>query len=116
MDQFIHPFMDWNSPGDLRKRFNLFKQKCQLIFEGPLWNELESTKVRFLLLWAEDMGLKIYNNAIWEHEGDALQLKYAYEKLEPYSNRHSNQILARYKLRSLTQGDRTIEAFINEAK
>jgi uncharacterized protein YihD (DUF1040 family) len=28
--------MDWTSPGDVHKRFKIFKQKCELIFEGPL--------------------------------------------------------------------------------
>ena len=37
--------MDWSSPGDVHKRFKLFKQKCELIFDGPLEEKKEDIKV-----------------------------------------------------------------------
>ena len=35
-DKFTPPQMDWTSSGDVYKRFKLFRQKCEFIFEGPL--------------------------------------------------------------------------------
>ena len=68
------PSMDWTSPGDIHKRLKLFKQKCQLMFDGPLEDEEESKKVRLLLLWVGDEGLEIYNTTAWQEEGDDLKL------------------------------------------
>ena len=62
-DRFEPPKMDWTNPGDIHKRIKLFKQKCQLIFDGPLEKSSEQKKVRFLLLWIGDKGLEIYNTA-----------------------------------------------------
>ena len=65
--------MDWTTPGDLHKRFKIFKQKCNLIFDGPLENKAEDKKARLLLLWAGDKGLEIYNTATWSSEEDQLK-------------------------------------------
>lgn len=108
--------MDWSTPGDLRRRFQTFKQKCQLIFEGPLAERDEAYKVRMLLLWCDDKGLEIYNTATWAAEGDNLRLAPVFEKLEAYVMPRSNQILARFQLRSLKQGDMPLEEFITRAR
>jgi len=50
--------MDWTTPGDIQNRFKLFKQKCELIFAGPLERAEEAKKARFLL-WIGDKGLEI---------------------------------------------------------
>ena len=42
--------MDWTTPGDLHNRFRIFKQKCNLVFDGPLENKAEDKKARLLLL------------------------------------------------------------------
>lgn len=74
--------MDWATPGDLHKRFKLFKQKCTLVYDGPLSNKPADKKVRFLLLWAGDKGLEIYNTASWASEDDKLKLGPIFEKFE----------------------------------
>ena len=57
---------------DIHKRFKLFKQKCELIFEGPLEKTEEGKKVRLLLLWVGDKGLEIYNTTIkYKRTGDS---------------------------------------------
>ena len=48
--------MDCSSPGDMYKIFNIFKQKCKLIFDGPLDKGEEVKKVTLLLLWIGDKG------------------------------------------------------------
>ena len=44
-DRFKPPSIDWTTPGDIHKRFKLFQQKCELIFEGPL-DKVEEAKDR----------------------------------------------------------------------
>ena len=93
--------MDWTTPGDLHKRFKIFKQKCNLIFDGPLENKAEDKKARLLLLSAGDKGLEIYNTATWSSEEDQLKREPIFEKFEAYTKPQSNQILSRYQLRCL---------------
>ena len=49
-EKYKAPVMDWLSPGDLNQRFKLFKQKCNLVFDGPLSKKDDAYKVRMLLL------------------------------------------------------------------
>ena len=115
-DRFKPPSMDWASPGDVHKRFKLFKQKCELIFAGPLHELEEDKKVRLLLLWVGDKGLEIYNTATFDMEADKLKLDKVFEKLEAYAKPQSNQILARFQLRCLKQGDMPLEEFVTKAR
>jgi len=96
----------------------LFKQKCELIFAGPLDIVDEAKKARLLLLWIGDKGLGIcmYNTSTWANDGDNLKIAPGMEALEAYTNPQSNQILARYQLRCLKQGDRPLEEFITEVR
>ena len=115
-DKFVAPSMDWSSPGDMHKRFKLFKQKCQLIFDGPFENVDEAKKVRHLLLWVGDKGLEIYNTATFSTEADKLKIIPVLNVLENYTKPQSNQILARYQLRCLKQGDMPVEEFVTKAR
>ena len=54
--------------------YKLFKQKCDLIFDGPLEKVTEGKKVRFLLLWISDIGLEIFDTATWNNDDDSLKL------------------------------------------
>ena len=56
-DKFTPPSIDWTSSGDVHKRFKLFRQKCEYIFEGPLDGVEQKKQVRHLLLWVGDKGL-----------------------------------------------------------
>ena len=94
-DRFKHPVMDWITSGDLHKRFKIFRQKCELIFDGPLEETSEDKKTRLFLLWAGDKGLEIYNTATWAQEEDSLKLGPVFKKFEQYTKPQSNQILAR---------------------
>ena len=115
-DRFDPPKMDWTSPGDIHKRFKFFKQKCELIFDGPLEKQTEKKKVQLLLLWIGDKGLEIYNTATWVNDGDDYKLKPVFQHLENYTKPSSNHILARFQLRSLKQGDMTLEEFVTKAR
>ena len=85
----------------------MFRQKCQLIFDGPLANKDEDYKVHTLLFWCDDKGLEIYNSARWAVATDALVLARVREKLEDYVTPRSNQIFARYQLRIHHAGAKT---------
>ena len=115
-DRFKPPSMDWTSPGDVHKRFKIFKQKCELIFAGPLEKVEEAKKVRLLLLWVDDKGLEIYNTTTWQNDGDDLKLEPVLAALEAYTKPQSNQILSRYQLRCLKQGDMPLEEFVTKAR
>ena len=115
-DRFTPPKMDWTSPGDVHRRFKLFKQKCELIFEGPLYDTEEARKLRLMLLWIDDKGLEIYNAATFDNPEDRLKLEPVFKKLETYCKPQSNQIIVRYDLRVLKQGKMTIEEFVTKAK
>ena len=108
--------MDWWTPGDIHKRLKLFKQKCSLIFDGPLLNKTEGQKPRLLLLWAGDKGLETYNTATWEDERDQFKLKPILEKFEAYTRLQSNQVLSRYQLRYLKQDDMPLEEFLTKTR
>ena len=98
-DRFKPPSMDWTTPGDIHKRFKLFKQKCKLIFFGPLDKVNEAEKARLLLLLRiGDKGLEIYNTSMWASEGNSLKISLVMAALEAYTKPQSNQILARYQL------------------
>ncbi|EDO45450.1 predicted protein [Nematostella vectensis] len=62
--------MYWISPGDVHKRFKVFKQKCELIFQGSLDEKPLVRKTGLLFLWSGDRGLEIYNTAKWADEAD----------------------------------------------
>ena len=108
--------MDWSTPGNLQRRFQTFKQKCQLIFDGPLADKDEAYKVRMLLLWSDDKELEIYNTATWANDGNDLLLLPVLEKLEAFVRPRSNRILATIQLRSIKQGEMKLEEFITRAR
>ena len=115
-DRFTPPTMDWSTPGDVHKRFKIFKQKCELIFDGPLDGTDAAKKVKHLLLWVGDKGLEIYNTATWAADGDKDKVEPVLTKLENYTKPQSNQILSRYQLRCLKQGDMSLEEFVTKAR
>ena len=115
-DKYKSPSMDWQSPGDVYKRFLEFKQTCNLVFDAPLKDKPEEYKVRMLLLWVGSKGLEVYNTAAWTNDGDNLKLKPVWEKLEAHVKPLSNQIIARFHLRSLRQGDKQLEEFVTQAR
>ena len=58
---FEVPKIDWTQGPDLVQRFRRFKQKCELLFEGPLKPRTDEQKCKYLLLWTGDYGLDLFN-------------------------------------------------------
>ena len=105
-DKFTPLTIDWTSSGDVHKRFKLFRQKCEFIFEGPLEELDEKKQVRHLLLWVGDKGLE---TTTWTDAEDKDKTKPVLDALEYYTKPQSNQIVSRYQLRSLKQGDMSLD-------
>jgi len=76
----------------------------------------ETKKVRLLLLWVDDPGLEVYNTTTWQNDGDDLKLEPVLSALKAYTKPQSNQILSRYQLRCLKQGDMPLEEFVTKAR
>ena len=115
-DKYRSPEMDWSGSGDIYERFRLFKQKCELIFQGPLADKDQAFKVRIVLLWVGDRGLKIYNTNRWANAGDNLRIPPVWACLEAYVRHQSNQILPRFQLQCLKQGNLALEEFVTRAR
>ena len=115
-EKYKAPVMDWLSPGDLNQRFKLFKQKCNLVFDGPLSEKDDAYKVRMLLLWVDDKGLEIYNAHDFPTPAQALVLATVWDVFEAYVKPRSNKVLASYQLRCLRQEDLTFDEFHTKAK
>ena len=82
-EKYTAPTIDWTSAGDLSRRFPMFRQKYQLISDGPLADKDEDYKVRMLLLWCDDKGFEIYKTATWTSAADALVLARVWENSKP---------------------------------
>lgn len=83
---------------------------------GPLDEFEEAEKAKLLLLWICDKGLEIYNTSTWTNGGDDLKIAPVMAVLEAYGKPQSKQLLARYHLRCLKQGNRPLEEFVTEAR
>ena len=58
---FKLPKIDWTLGPNLAQRLKLFKQKCKLLFNGPLKPRIDEQKRKYLLFWMGDYGLDQYN-------------------------------------------------------
>ena len=109
------PTIDWDSGPELFSRYKKWKQKCTMIFEGPLATIEEAIKCKYLIIWAGDRGLDLYNS--WGMtDAHAKELKFYWQNFEEYVNPQANFLIARHKLRNSYQGDKTFEEFLTEIR
>ena len=112
---FELPKIDWTPGPDLAQRLKRFKQKCELLFDGPLKPRTDEQKCKYLLLWTGDHGLDLYNT--WNlSEEQQKSLEEYWKRLEEHAKPQSNYILNRFYLRSLKQSNRPLDEFLTEAK
>ena len=112
---FELPKIDWTPGPDLAQRLKRFKQKCELLFDGPLKPRTDEQKCKYLLLWTGDHGLDLYNT--WNlSEEQQKSLEEYWKRLEEHVKPQSNYILNRFYLRSLKQNNRPLDEFLTEAK
>ena len=112
---FEPPKMDWTTGPDLITRFKRFRQKCELLFEGPLKSRAPEQKCSYLLLWAGDYGLDLFNT--WNLTTDQKKnISEYWKRFEEHVQPQANKILNRYYLRNLKQNGRPLDAFLTEAR
>ena len=58
---FKLPKIDWTPGPDLAQRLKRFKQKCELLFSGPLKPRTDEQKCKYSLLLTGDNGLDLCN-------------------------------------------------------
>ncbi|XP_064629350.1 uncharacterized protein K02A2.6-like [Lineus longissimus] len=109
------PTIDWDCGPELYSRYRKWRQKCQMIFDGPLQDTAEAVKCKYLLIWAGDRGLDLFNS--WGLTADEQKLLENYwKKFEEFVNPHANYLVHRFKLRRTIQNDRPFEEFLTELR
>ena len=99
----------------MAQRLKRIKQKCELLFDGPLKSRTDEQKCKYLRLWTGDYALDLYNT--WNlTEEEQKSLAEHWKRLEEPVKPQSNYILTRFYLRSLKQSNRPLDEFLTEAK
>ncbi|CAH3139767.1 unnamed protein product [Pocillopora meandrina] len=102
---FEVPKMDWTPGPDLLTRFKRFRQKCELLLDGPLKARDGTQKCKYVLLWSGDYGIDLFNT--WSlTEDQQKDLKEYWKRFEDHVKPQANHILNRYYLRGLKQNNR----------
>ena len=112
---FEVPKMDWTPGPDLLTRFKRFRQKCELLLDGPLKARDGTQKCKYVLLWSGDYGIDLFNT--WSlTEDQQKDLKEYWKRFEDHVKPQANHILNRYYLRGLKQNNRPLATFLTEAR
>ena len=105
------PTMDWSANEGLYNRFKMWKQRSELLFEGPMDKTEENVKCKYLLYWAGERGLELYNSwGLTEAEQKVLQNYW--EKFEAFVKPQSNELMAAWELHHIKQENLSLEGFI----
>ena len=105
------PTMDWSTDENLYSRFKMWKQRCELLFTGPMAKIDEEIQCKHLLYWAGEHGLELFNS--WGLSADEQKkLENYWTKFENYVKPHSNELIAAWELHNLRQGTLSLEEFI----
>ena len=103
--------MDWSTDENLYSRFKMWKQRCELLFTGPMAKIDEEIQCKHLLYWAGEHGLELFNS--WGLSADEQKkLENYWKKFENYVKPHSNELIAAWELHNLRQGTLSLEEFI----
>lgn len=105
------PSMDWSTDDNLYSRFKMWKQRCELLFTGPMVKIDEEIQCKHLLYWSGEHGMELFNS--WDLSADdQKKLKNYWERFENYVKPHSNELIAAWELHNLRQGTLSLEEFI----
>ena len=111
---FEPPKIDWTPGPDLTQRLKRFRQKCELLFEGPLKARTNEQWCKYLPLWTGDYGLDLYNT--WNLNADHTKdINEYWQRFEEHVKPQSNHLLNRFYLRALNQNSRPLDDFLTEA-
>ena len=113
---FEIPKMDWSPGPDLYNRFKRFKQKCGLLFDGPLKSKSKEQRINYLLLWSGDHGLDLFNTWTDLTADEKKDIEEYWKRFEEHVKPQANHILSRFNLRNLRQNNRPLDVFLTEAQ
>lgn len=110
-----HPKMDWGSH-DLPTAFAKFKTHADFMFGGPLSGKTEEVQCNYLMLWVGEKGRNLFST--WTLTDEQKKQKQTYfTKFEEFCKPKSNQIYARFRLKSRTQADtESFDQFVTELR
>lgn len=60
--------MDWSTDDNLYSRFKMWKQRCELLFTGPMVKIDEEVQCKHLLYWSGEHGMELFNS--WDLSAD----------------------------------------------
>ena len=97
------PSIDWSTDENLYSRFKMWKQRCELLFTGPMAKIDEEIKCKHLLHWSGEQGIELFNS--WDLSADEpKKLDNYWERFEHFVKPHSNELIAAWELHTLSQG------------
>ena len=112
---FESPKIDWTPGPDLLQRFKRFRQKCELLFDGPLKARTNEQRCRYVLLWTGDYGLDLF--ITWNLSSKQQnKLDEDWKRFEEHVKPQSNHIHKHFYLRKLRQNGRLLDDFLTDAK
>ena len=105
------PSIDWSTDENLYSRFKMWKQRCELLFTGPMGKIDEEVKCKHLLYWSGERGIELFNS--WDLSAEQeKKLDNYWERFENFVKPHSNELIAAWELYNLRQGTLSLEEFI----
>ena len=103
--------MDWTADDGLYSRYKIWKQRCQILFTGPMSKVAEDIQCKYLLYWAGECGLDLFNS--WSVNDDEQQLLATYwTGFESFVKPQSNELMAAWELHHTKQESLSLEEFI----
>ena len=102
--------MDWTADDGLYSRYKIWKQRCQILFTGPMSKVAEDIQCKYLLYWAGERGLDLFNS--WSVNDDEQQLLATYwTGFESFVKPQSNELMAAWELHHTKQESLSLEEF-----
>ena len=109
------PNIDWSVNDGLYNRFKLWKQRCELLFCGPMAKTEEEVKCKYLLFWAGERGLELFNS--WGlSDAEQKKLESYWKSFESFAKPQSNELMATWELHNAKQGNLSLEEFITKLR
>ena len=97
------PSIDWSTDENLYNRFKMWKQRCELLFTGPMGKIDEEVKCKHLLYWSGERGFELFIS--WDLSAEQQKkLDNYWERFENFVKPHSNELIAAWELYNLRQG------------
>ena len=110
------PQMDWET-NDSIMAFGKFRQKCELMFKSILKDASGEEQVSYILLWAGEKGLDIYNSWTFVDEKDREDPTKILDRFTEHLEPRTNHRIHRYTLQGMRQDKgESVDNFITKIK